>query len=97
MPSGPKVPRAVVNDAGNEAPEPSEQEKALATRMAWMKLMGMSDQEILENCGPEFRPFNLEDELAELKAVAEAEKFELTNDEMSAIAARCPPPPEWFE
>jgi hypothetical protein len=69
--------------------------KALAIRQQWMRAMGIPEEEILAACNA--GPFNLEDELAELEAVQQNRRLQLSNQELAELASKSRPPAGWLD
>lgn len=61
--------KPVVSEGVAMDSKPSDQESAMAVRVAWMRLMGMPEDEIAECCDPQLYPANLAEELKELEAM----------------------------
>ena len=67
----------------------------MAIRAIWMRMRGLSEDEISEMCDAAIYPGNFADELENLRATHELRRSDLTSDDLEAMAQKHRPPADW--
>ncbi len=65
---------------------------AMAIRVQWLRLQGVPEDEIAEQCDPALYPADLAEELANLRAIQRIRQRNLSDEDLEAWASLHKPP-----